>query len=351
MFKKSISEQGNLMTMTSPTKFRNYSLDLIKIISCMLVVMMHTFRHFDQSVSLHPILYYLTRCSMPLFFMAAGAIQLNKNNVDYHYCFVKVLHIIFIMVGYYFCDILIRVIIYKSIPISTSELIAMIKKLYWDFGVFWFLRTMIYIYLVLPLLHYVYNKKPLLLIGIFITICSCIDIASVLNILKNNAESYLQSNIMQEFRFWSWILYYCLGAYIYANYTKIKIPNQTLLCSVIITGLLAILYMVIMFKVETNIINAEYAYDSILMIIWSTLIMIYLLKINFEKYKNIIKIGTSLLIPIYALHVFIIKLFENYTIFQTYFTSLLGYCIILIITALIGFIMTKIPFIKRFTYI
>lgn len=40
---------------------RDYSLDVIKILSCVLVVLMHSLRAFDKSVELHPILFYLTR--------------------------------------------------------------------------------------------------------------------------------------------------------------------------------------------------------------------------------------------------------------------------------------------------
>ena len=40
---------------------RDYSLDVIKILSCVLVVLMHSRRAFDKSVEIHPILFYLTR--------------------------------------------------------------------------------------------------------------------------------------------------------------------------------------------------------------------------------------------------------------------------------------------------
>lgn len=68
---------------------RNISLDAIKILSCIMVVLLHSLRAFDKTVELHTYLYYFCRCTMPLFFMAAGAVQLLKDKIDYKYCFKK----------------------------------------------------------------------------------------------------------------------------------------------------------------------------------------------------------------------------------------------------------------------
>ena len=57
-----------------------------------------------------------------------------------------------------------------------------------------------------------------------------------------------------------------------------------------------------MFFVTTNIINGEYAYTSLTVILWSISLMIAFLNTNFSKYKKAINRMAIMLIPVYALH-------------------------------------------------
>lgn len=326
-------------------------MDSLKILSCVLVVLMHTLRHFDSTVALHPILYYLTRCSMPLFFMASGAIQLNKTSVNMKYCLRKIGSIILVMGGYYTVDLFVRLYNTDFSSFNFSDAVLLIKHLYWDFGVFWFLRTMIYFYLFLPLLHSVYHKFTKSFICVLVTICVLVDAYSIYNIEFNGATAYIQKLVMQEFRFWTWLMYYCLGGFIYSIYSQINIKRNKLLTLYFITTILAIAYMFIMFQIKTDIVNGEYAYDSPFMIIWAVTTMILFLKTDCYNFSRQINIGATLLMPIYALHVFFIKIIEDTVLFHSYLMQIVGYILILLSTALVGYLMTKTPIIKRFTYI
>lgn len=341
----------NVLINNKKTGERNLSIDLLKIFSCVLVVLMHTLRHFDATVALHPILYYFTRCSMPLFFMAAGAIQLNKPFIDMKYCWRKIGQIILVMAGYYAVDLIVRLFVSDFSAFVLSDAIFLIKQLYWDFGVFWFLRTMIYIYLFLPLLHKVYHKYTKYMLMLLMVICVSLDIASVLRIEMNGVSVYLQKGVMQEFRFWTWLMYYSLGGFIYSVYKQLAINRSKLILIYFVTSTMAVAYMYIMFQVRTNIVNGEYAYDTVFMILWAITTMLLFLKTNFNKNSKEIQIGASLLMPVYALHMFFIEIIEDVPFFHSYFMQIVGYLLILFSAALVGYLMTKVPVIKRFTYI
>lgn len=61
-----------------------------------------------------------------------------------------------------------------------------------------------------------------------------------------------------------------------------------------------------MFFISTNIVNGEYAYTSLSVMLWSASIMIMFLNTDFKKYKDVINRMSLMLIPIFALHYMII---------------------------------------------
>ena len=69
-------------------KIRNINLDLIKIIACIGVVLLHTtMPGFKETGQWHysSYLYYLGTYSIPLFFMVNGYLLLGKSKITYPY--------------------------------------------------------------------------------------------------------------------------------------------------------------------------------------------------------------------------------------------------------------------------
>lgn len=326
---------------------RNYSLDVIKIISCALVVLMHSLRAFDKSVEIHPFLYYFTRCSMPLFFMAAGAVQLQKVNIDFQYCHRKIKNIVLLMTTYYGCDFFLRIV--TSCDFSFTAFLSIAKQCYWDFGVFWFLYTMIIIYMVLPWLHKWYKKHPYSLLCIFGIFIIALNLYNIVNIQFNGARQFVETTVLQPLRLWTWIFYYLMGGVIFKSYKLIRLSKKLQWTTAIITTLCAIYYMYWMLFVTTNIINGEYAYTSLTMMLWSISLMIAFLNTNFYKYKIVINRMAIMLIPVYALHYTVIhRIVLPMDIFFGYWGQIAGYVTILFITSILAYVITKFPFMKFF---
>jgi len=74
-------------------KIRNINLDLIKVLACVGVVLLHTtMGGFKETGSwnLLAYLYYLGTYSIPLFFMVNGYLLLGKREITYPYILQKV---------------------------------------------------------------------------------------------------------------------------------------------------------------------------------------------------------------------------------------------------------------------
>ena len=333
-----------------PAHQRDYSLDVIKILSCVLVVLMHSLRAFDKTVELHPILYYLTRCSMPLFFLAAGAVQLSKSEINSSYCFKKIKNILILMSAYYGLDFIIRVAIFRDF--SFYGLVASAKGAYWDFGVFWFLQTMIIIYLILPWLHKGYKTHPIKLLVFFGSITLSLNAYNIINIQCYGADHYVDTAVRQPLRLWTWLFYYLLGGVIYKKYKLLNMSKIKVWSLAVITTVIAISFMYYMFFASTNIINGEYAYTSLTMMLWSCSLMIALLNVDFSKFKIAISRMAAMLIPVYAIHYTAIhRIVIPLDLFNGFWGQIAGYIAVLCITSIVAYVMTKIPFMKVFVKI
>lgn len=301
---------------------------------------MHSLRAFDKSVELHPILYYLTRCSMPLFFMSAGAVQLTKEKIDYKYCIRKIKNIFLLMMTYYGCDFIIRFALSREL--SCSRLLGFVKNCYWDFGVFWFLHTMIIIYIALPVIHHLYKRCPYLLLVLLGGFTITLDAFNIIDIQYFGAEKFVDASIMQSLRLWTWTFYYLMGGVIYESYEKINLNRLTQYIIVLITSIIAVGYMYWMFFATTDIVNGEYAYTSLSMMLWSSSLMVFFLNTNFSRGKVVINQLVNMLIPIYALHYTTIhRIVLPMDCFSGYWGQIGGYMIILIITCFFAYIITK----------
>ena len=115
------------------------------------------------------------------------------------------------------------------------------------------------------------------------------------------------------------------------------------------TAVMAIAYMYYILFYKTDIVNGGVGYTSIFMMIWVLTTMIAIEKIDFNEHSSvlaIIKVGSSTLRPMFALHAFVIQLYGGEFFSGTYWSQLLGYLLIVITTFVISFIITKIPFLK-----
>ena len=142
---------------------RKYSIDLLRIISAIAVVIIHVVSaslvHSSSSVALDlslvlQIIHKLMNWSVPVFFMITGYCILAKKEYTYKQCFSHILKYILVLgtVGFAFA-MLEEISIYKTINFSVvfNSVGNVISGKLWDH--MWYIYAMIGIYLVLPIIH------------------------------------------------------------------------------------------------------------------------------------------------------------------------------------------------------
>lgn len=324
-------------------KNRETWLDFAKIVAAFLVVILHTccYGIKEGKIFNDSYLYYLGTYSIPIFFMVNGYLQLRKEKITYRYVFKKIINIIKISLIWnilYFVAKIYKTKKYTSLVYITF--LSFLQKGY--FWQFWFLFALILIYLILPFLNKILNKKTkcFYIISILLIItCVVIDCT---NIFINNYFSLsIKELIIQPFRLWTWLCYFCLGGCL----SKVKINKFNKKIHLILTILLIVITTIyqttLSMKLYSNL-YAENFYDSFLVIITSVLIFTYIKKVDFNK-NNIISVVSNLMMGIYIIHPTIIKAFNKVLVVNSNYGNLLIAVGIFLISLIISYVISKIP--------
>ncbi len=325
---------------------RNVGLDLAKLVSCILVVLMHTFRNSIIYEGIHGVvLIFITRCSMPLFFMAVGYIQLNRVGGGTRYSIKKIKNIL--VVGFGWSAILAVVKL-----VTTHDYIESAKMfLGWPLGrggilQFWFLGSMMMIYALLSVLKRIYEKSPIILTTIFVTICVGIDIFNVVRIC-DGASEFVQIHVPLPFRMWSWIMYVLVGATIKRFEKRFSVRKLTV--STILLTVSAIAWSWYWCYYKTGVIDSDYIYDSLICILWSASLLLLFLRINYKNAavkKEILTLSSLTMAP-YALHFQAIQLLAPLRNQLPAMGQFLLGLTIFAVFMIAGAVIKRIPYMKR----
>ena len=257
---KSNTEQG---ASPAPRRERDLTLDLVKGIAILLVIMVHNMAHTNGESAADMVVMTFSQCAIPCFFMAAGAVYLNGpgdpagfGKKDAAKQFRKILRVylglafwkaVYLAVYHSFGapvpgmrDILTYVFLFGSLPgVNTSH--------------FWFMEAYITILLIAPLLKEVYLRNR----GLFLYI------AFVLFLFENgltgagllvrlfcqfilHKEPFLLGNLGAvdpfHFQYSICIFYYMAGGFLYEKRREIPRRGAAVLFTTGLLGLILIRY-------------------------------------------------------------------------------------------------------------
>ena len=315
---------------------RNLGLDLLKIFSCIGVVILHsTMSGFNlEQYNISAYLYYLGTYAIPLFFMLNGYFLLNKKILSYGYVLNKIVGILTVVSAW---NILIWLIRWDFNVNPLRKIIgSLVQKGY--FYQFWFFGSLIIIYLTLPIIKKVLEKDYsysvvllfLMVIGIIIEIINTF-------ILHKPIQQY----VPQTFRLWTWFFYYILGGYLgKINIHEVKLTKF----SKLIFSLLFIISPILLFYLAKNVYHdapAEYFYDSMIVKIVSIGLFILFLKIEKNivlKNNELIVMVSSLTMGVYIVHTYVLARVAKYIHYNLWYNTV----IILIVTLSISFFISRI---------
>ena len=326
-------------------KTRNINLDLIKVLACIGVVLLHTtmigFKD-TGSWNLLAYLYYLGTYSVPLFFMVNGYLLLGKRNITYSYILEKVKWILITVSSWNTIVWLLK----RDFAVNPVKKIigSMVQKGY--FFQFWFFGALILIYLCLPILKKFLNSKRsyLYILSLLISIGLIFELTNII------IQTPLQSYVIQTFRLWTWFFYYILGGLI-AQFDKEFIKNGFKRWMKIVAVLLLLITPVILFFLAKTIYHnlfAEYFYDILFVKIVSLGVFLTILTLSLKesKYKWIVSLSNQTM-GVFIVHTYVMKVLEKLLGFSYTGAYLLFPIFTLCISIIVVSLLMKIPYFNR----
>ncbi|RSI98770.1 acyltransferase [Streptococcus mitis] len=326
-------------------KYRNINLDLLKVLACVGVVLLHTaMGGFKETGSWNfsTYLYYLGTYSIPLFFMVNGYLLLGKREITYSYILQKVKWILITVSSW-------SVIIWlfkRDFTVNPIKKIvgSLIQKGY--FFQFWFFGALIIIYISLPVL-----KKFLNLKRSYLYILSVLLVVGLIFELTNIVlQMPIQTYVIQTFRLWTWFFYYLLGGFI-AQFDKDIIKNRFKRWMEIIVVLLFLVSpLILFFLARTTYHNffAEYFYDLLFVKVVSLgiFLTIFSLALNQDNNKWITFLSNQTM-GVFIIHTYIMKVWEKLFGFSFVGAYLLFAIFTLCVSFIIVGMLMKIPYFNR----
>ena len=326
-------------------KTRNINLDLIKVLACIGVVLLHTtmigFKD-TGSWNLLAYLYYLGTYSIPLFFMVNGYLLLGKRNITYSYILEKVKWILITVSSWTTIVWLLK----RDFAVNPVKKIigSMVQKGY--FFQFWFFGALILIYLCLPILKKFLNSKRsyLYILSLLISIGLIFELTNII------IQTPLQSYVIQTFRLWTWFFYYFLGGLV-AQFDKEFIKNGFKTWMKIVAVLLLLITPVILFFLAKTIYHnlfAEYFYDILFVKIVSLGVFLTILTLSLKesKYKWIVSLSNQTM-GVFIVHTYVMKVLEKLLGFTYTGVYLLFPIFTLCISIIVVSLLMKIPYFNR----
>ena len=315
---------------------RNLGLDLLKIFSCIGVVVLHSTRPgFNlEQYNISAYLYYLATYAIPLFFMLNGYFLLNKKKLPYSYVFNKIRGILTIV---FVWNMLIWVIKRDFNVNPLMKIIGSLIQKGYAYQ-FWFFGSLIIIYLTLPIVKKVLEKDY----SYFVILLILIVIGIVIEMINTFIfHKPIQQYVPQTFRLWTWFFYYILGGYL----GKINIQEIKLTKLIKISfSIIFIISPILLFYLAKNVYHdapAEYFYDSMIVKIVSIGLFILFLKIEknivLKNNELIVKLS-SLTMGVYIVHTYVLARVAKYINYNLWYNTV----IILFVTLSISFLISRI---------
>ena len=326
-------------------KTRNINLDLIKVLACIGVVLLHTtMGGFKETGSwnLLAYLYYLGTYSIPLFFMVNGYLLLGKKEITYPYVLQKVKWILTIVSLWTIIVWLFK----RDFTVNPIKKIigSLLQKGY--FSQFWFFGALILIYLCLPILRKFLNSKR----SYLYILSSLVTIGLVFELANMVFQMPLQSYVIQTFRLWTWFFYYILGGLI-AQFDKEFIKKGFRRWMKIAAVLLMLISPLILFFLAKTIYHnlfAEYFYDILFVKIVSLGIFLTVLTLSLEENKSkwIVTLSNQTM-GVFIVHTYVIKVLEKLLGFSYTGAYLLFPILTLCVSLIVVSLLMKIPYFNR----
>ena len=339
---------------------RNISLDIIRIIAILFVAMIHVSAFFVINFDKSSIEFFtgnifdsISRIAVPLFLMLSGALILNNDknfelkNILKKILNIFVLTIIWSIIYSLLYDVILNIV--KNRPINIKDIIISIGSGHYHM---WYLYMIIGLYLVTPFLKQIIKEKNYNLIYLFILLSIffqfLIPIINEISLVCHPAKYIIKFIDKFELGFFNgFISYYLIGWLITNKDIKNKYKNR-----LYIIGLISLLIVIIRVQFTGNY---KYLYNTRNILLFFYAISMFLAlytKDTFnisEKAKNFISSLSKLTFGVYIIHPLILDIILKVFVYKNFpvFYILIVHFLVILISFIITYIMSKIPVIKK----
>ena len=312
------------------TSKRNLSIDLIKLLAMVMVVMLHLNSYFNRpDFTTVRLISRACGIAIPLFFMVSGYLMAGKE-ASFRYSLTKALNIVKVTLIVCLVYDIYSYVRFKVMDPSFPDCLFY-KSEWWHF---WYFGSMIIIYLMLPLLAKVINGKYLK--TALLSLLGFSLVTWIMNIGFQFEEKYIYCLTL---KLWYYVFYFLLGAYIRKNNVTISIQWYQLL-------LIMALYVASVILLPLD--GVEYHFGSPLCVLYASAFFLFIL--NSQVKSPIVSALTPAILPAYLFHTIIIRQFIVKLVcpfVERYVTNLWVADLIEIPIAVIAVLLTA----KAFTYI
>lgn len=330
-------------------KKRNIGIDLIKIIACVLVIMLHSLDPTEPVVvnnTFNLSLYYMGTLAIPVFFMASGYFVLNKASISYAYSFKRIKNILIVVISWLFLySLIVFVFKHKFTFLNEIEGSAFAGVPDSHFYHFWFFWALMLMLLIAPILVWVLQKSFKYFIALIIVVTI---ICLIQDISLHMGYAYLMRNTPQVFRINIWIEYYLLGGLVgNAHFNQIKTFVEKHFVQFSILDILLYVTLIMYSLWNRQIIGWAYAeanYNNILVMLIS-IISMTLFATSQPRALKVIEYVISATMGIYILQSFVIGKLGKLGIFSMYPSLLIP--VVFVVCLILVEIALRIPWVNR----
>ena len=320
---------------------RKHSIDLLRILSAMAVIIIHIVSApvANSSAVIDPgitrnlnLIHTLMNWAVPVFFMITGYCLQKKKEVTYQYCFSHVVKYISVLftVGLAYA-LMEEVFTARTIngSVIVQSVLNVISGNLWDH--MWFVYNIIGIYLVMPVIHLFLSKD-------IKNAATLTALLFVFNIVLPTFMDYFTVGI--NLPFGGYLFYVCLGGTI----AKLKI-NPRFSLFVYLLGLISVIWIV--FGIE----NCNFGYNHLTVCAMATSIFLTVSQMD-TKANKLISCISQCTWGIYLIHPFFInvavKVLRIDVLSTNIYINLFVICgIIFILSSFTTYILRKTPIVKK----
>lgn len=341
---------------------RNKNLDLIKLISCVAVVVLHSL--YTPTYETSTVIYQLCAFAVPCFFMASGYVLLNKQSVGWGYVFRKLLGIARIVVVWHMI-VCVGELLKAAVRDGWNQVDYLsILKNYVNYTVrsvfqrgtlwqFWYLGATGILYLLLPLLHRFLGlggkvsqrpRRAMVCWGILLATSVALQTACMI------AGRPLQQSVYQTLRLWTTLQYFLLGGLmpVLIRWLGGKLSLKSHVVLAVAATVLSLAWRLFADATLLQGVLVEYYYDDLLTVVWIMLMFSVLMRVKLTPFFEAVATRTApVIMGVYILHVPFRDFFREFFPITGSLERLMWAGVVCAVSFLCAFIIRKLPFGKH----